>query len=281
MELVPGPTLADRLAAGPLAPKEALEVCRQVAEALEAAHAQGVIHRDLKPANIKVTPQGRVKVLDFGLAKALLGDRSEPDFEESPTITRATRDGVALGTPGYMSPEQARGQEQDKRTDVWSFGCVLYEALTGRRAFSGGTASDTLVAVLSEEPDWAALPSTTPAGVRTLLQRCLRKDAENRLHDMADARIELEEGALGALTLAPASRLAPAPLPRGHRPCRRSRSYPSTWPRSRSRRATWVSGSPTTSPRTSRTSKASRCGPRVLSSPCGVRAWTSRRRVGR
>src|SRR5262245_2162788 len=214
MELVPGRTLADRLAGGPLAPKEALEVCRQVAEALEAAHAKGVIHRDLKPANIKVTPQGRVKVLDVGLAKALLGDRSEPDSEESPTVTRATRDGVGLGTPGYTSPEQARGQEQDKRTDIWSFGCVLYETLTGRRAFSGRTASDTLVAVLSEEPDWAALPSTIPAGVRTLLQRCLRKDAEHRLHDIADARIELAEGALGAPTLATARGLAPTPLPR-------------------------------------------------------------------
>ena len=198
MELVPGETLAERLSRGAPSVGEALQVCRQVAEALEAAHRKGVVHRDLKPANIKVTPEGRVKVLDFGLAKALGGDPAESDPVESPTMTKgATREGVTLGTPGYMSPEQARGQTLDRRTDVWSFGCLLYEVLTGRPAFVGQTTSDTLVSVLEHEPDWGALPRTTPPAVHSLVHRCTRKDKDQRLHDIADARIELEEALAG------------------------------------------------------------------------------------
>ncbi len=213
MEHVPGPTLAERLSRGALPVQEALHVCRQVAEALEAAHGQGVIHRDLKPANIKVMPQGRVKILDFGLAKSLEGAQSESALVESPTATQVTREGMSLGTPGYMSPEQARGKDHDRRTDIWSFGCVLYETLTGRRAFPGKTSSDTLVAVLGGEPDWGALPTSTPATVRTLLQRCLRKDAEHRLHDIADARSDLEEATAATGSSGPAGGWAPGKRP--------------------------------------------------------------------
>ncbi len=194
LELAPGKTLAERLAAGPLPVEEALSVCRQIAEALEAAHEKGIVHRDLKPANVKVTPEGKVKVLDFGLAKALEGERAEQDASTSPTLSEvATRAGVILGTAPYMSPEQARGKPLDKRTDIWSFGCVLYEMLTGRAAFSGETVSDTIAAILDREPDWKALPNDTPATIRLLLRRCLEKDRNQRLHDIADARIEIED----------------------------------------------------------------------------------------
>ena len=190
LELVPGETLAERLKAGPLEVPEALRVCAQIAEALEAAHERGVIHRDLKPANVKVTPEGKVKVLDFGLAKVQAG----PDLSQGATVSGAgTETGVILGTAPYMSPEQARGKEVDKRSDIWAFGCVLYQLLAGQKAFAGATVSDTIAAILGREPDWQALPTETPVKVRDLLRRCLQKDARRRLRDMGDARIEIEE----------------------------------------------------------------------------------------
>ena len=195
MELVDGETLAERIARGPIAFSEAVALFVQIAEGLEAAHKKGVVHRDLKPANIKITSEGVVKILDFGLAKALQSeeiDRQAP-ASESPTMTKGTALGVILGTAPYMSPEQARGKPIDKRTDVWSFGCCLYEALTGSPAFGGETVSDTIAKLLEREPVWEALPETTPVALRTLLKRCLRKDPPKRLHDIADARIELEE----------------------------------------------------------------------------------------
>jgi Tol biopolymer transport system component len=193
MELVPGENLAQRLSRGPLPVEEGLFVGVQVAEALEAAHAQGVIHRDLKPANIVLTPDGKTKVLDFGLAKA-----SEPSGSSSsslsPTVTSAgTVKGMILGTAAYMSPEQARGKPLDRRTDIWSFGCVLFECLAGGSLYKGESVSDSLGAILHKEPDWSLLPPDTPPTVRLLLRRCLTKDAERRLHDVADARIELEQ----------------------------------------------------------------------------------------
>jgi Tol biopolymer transport system component len=202
LELIEGETLSERLAGGPMPIAEALEVCRQVTDALGAAHDRGVIHRDLKPANIKITPEGRVKVLDFGLAKGSAFLSSSSD-SISPTVgsDTATRTGTIIGTPAYMSPEQARGKSVDKRTDMWSFGCVLYETLTGRRAFAGETVSDSLVAILEREPDWSALPSGTPASIQHLLHRCLEKDPNRRLRDAGDARLEIED----ALAAAPAS----------------------------------------------------------------------------
>jgi serine/threonine-protein kinase len=194
MELVPGETLAERISPRPMPIDETLPLFQQIAEALEAAHENGIIHRDLKPANIKITPDSKAKVLDFGLAKALTDKTTPQNVSESPTITRdATETGVLLGTAPYMSPEQARGKPVDKRTDIWAFGCCLYEALTGKPAFLGDTVSDTLVAVLEREPEWEALAPETPTTIRNLLRRCLRKEAQRRLHDMADARIEIEE----------------------------------------------------------------------------------------
>jgi eukaryotic-like serine/threonine-protein kinase len=193
MELVTGETLAARLTGGPLRVEETLKIAGQIAEALEAAHEKGVIHRDLKPANVKVTPEGRVKVLDFGLAKAFAGD-SALDISEAATLTAAgTEDGRILGTPSYMSPEQARGKAVDKRTDIWAFGCVLYEMLTGKEAFRGETVADTLGGVLEREPEWQVMPATTPAKIRDLSRRCLQKDTQRRLRDIGDARIEIEE----------------------------------------------------------------------------------------
>src|SRR5436190_3789194 len=192
LELVEGETLADRIARGRISLSEALPIAQQIAEALEAAHEKGIVHRDLKPANIKITPSGTVKVLDFGLAKA--GDGTAgANLSRSPTVTvGGTRDGVLLGTAAYMSPEQARGQVVDKRTDIWAFGCVLYEMLTGQTPFGGDTLSDTVVSILDREPDWTLLPNATPIEIRRLLQRCLTKDPQRRIRDIGDARIDLE-----------------------------------------------------------------------------------------
>jgi Tol biopolymer transport system component len=196
MELVQGEDLADRVARGPIPIDEALPIAKQIAEALEAAHEQGIIHRDLKPANIKVRPDGTVKVLDFGLAKALTLDPSAARLHDSPTVTSPammTGAGIILGTAAYMSPEQARGRVVEKRADIWAFGCVLYEMLTGTRAFGGGETSDTIANVLTREPDWSALPPALPASVRTLLRRCLTKEPKRRLDSAAAARLEIED----------------------------------------------------------------------------------------
>jgi serine/threonine-protein kinase len=193
LELIEGQTLAERLRVGPVPISEALTIARQIAEALEAAHEKGIVHRDLKPANVAITPDGVVKVLDFGLARGG-ADEAAADLTHSPTVTvGGTRDGVILGTAAYMSPEQARGKAVDKRTDVWAFGCVLFEALTGRRAFTGETVTDVLAAIIEREPDWHLLPAGTSATLTRLLQRCLEKDPKRRLHDIADARIEIDD----------------------------------------------------------------------------------------
>jgi serine/threonine-protein kinase len=195
MELVEGPTLADRIGAGALPLDEALPIARQIVEALEAAHAAGIIHRDLKPANVKVREDGTVKVLDFGLAKAFDRDgASGPGARTSPTISmHATAAGIILGTAAYMSPEQARGRAVDKRADIWAFGAVLYEMLTGRRAFDADDTSDTLALVLTKDPDWTALPASTPASIRRLVRRCLERDPKRRVPDIGVARLEIDE----------------------------------------------------------------------------------------
>jgi tetratricopeptide (TPR) repeat protein len=198
MELVEGEDLAQRLTRGAIPIDEALPIAKQIADALEAAHEQGIIHRDLKPANIKVRANGTVKVLDFGLAKAIEPAGSSPELSQSPTITsRAmTHAGMILGTAAYMSPEQARGTPVDRRTDVWAFGCVLYEILCGRPAFAGETISDTIARVLEREPDWHALPGSIPSRIRDLLRRCLQKDRNRRLRDIVDASVEIGEADL-------------------------------------------------------------------------------------
>ena len=205
MELVPGEDLAERLKRGPIPVEDAIAVARQIAEALEEAHEHGIVHRDLKPANVKLTPDGKVKVLDFGLAKAWSLDPGEAPsgsraaLSQSPTLAHTgTAAGIILGTAAYMSPEQARGKPVDRRADIWAFGVVLFEMLSGRRLFDGETVTDVLAAVVTREPDFASLPAATPAGVRQLLQRCLRKDPKRRLRDIGDARIALEEAVGGA-----------------------------------------------------------------------------------
>ena len=192
LELVEGPTLADRISQGPIPVDEALPIAKQIAEALEAAHEQGVIHRDLKPANIKVREDGTVKVLDFGLAKAL-DTTPEGDPSQSPTLTAAaTQMGVIMGTAAYMSPEQARGKPIDKRADIWAFGVVLLEMLTGRKVFEGEDVSMTLSSVLQREPDWSHLPSAVSPSLSVFLHRCLEKDPKHRVHDVADVRLAME-----------------------------------------------------------------------------------------
>ena len=192
LELVPGDTLAERVAKGPVPVEEALEVCRQIAEGVEAAHEKGVIHRDLKPANVKVTPEGKVKILDFGLAKAFEAEPPVTDISQSPTLTEEmTKAGVILGTAAYMSPEQAKGQPVDKRTDIFAFGCVLYELLTAKRAFAGDTITETIASVLKSEPAWEVLPEGAPWRALDLLRQCFEKDLRERLQHIGDARIQI------------------------------------------------------------------------------------------
>jgi eukaryotic-like serine/threonine-protein kinase len=200
MELIEGEDLSQRIARGPIPIEEVLSMAKQIAEALEAAHEQGIIHRDLKPANIEVTTDGNVKVLDFGLAKLSeplgSGPQAAGSLSLSPTITSPalmTGAGVLLGTAAYMSPEQAKGRPADKRSDVWAFGCVLYEMLTGEAPFARETVSDSIAAILEREPDFARLPSAKPAGLPRLLTRCLAKDRQQRLRDVGDARLEIDE----------------------------------------------------------------------------------------
>ena len=194
MELVEGPTLAERLAQGPLGIAETLALAKGMAEGLEYAHERGIVHRDLKPANVKVTPDGSVKILDFGLAKALDAPIAAAHIANSPTISVAgTQAGLLLGTAAYMAPEQARGHAVDRRADIWAFGCVLYEMLTGGQAFPGATLTDVLAAIVSREPDWDRLPAETPSRLGSLLRRCLRKDPRERLRDIGDARFEIED----------------------------------------------------------------------------------------
>ena len=193
LEMVPGVTLAQRIARGPVPIAEALSIARQIADAVAYAHANSVVHRDLKPANVKITPNGKVKELDFGIAKALSPDLGSFSSDASTVTPADTATGAIIGTPDYMSPEQARAQEADRRTDIWSLGCILYEMLTGQRAFQAQTVADTLAAVLSRYPNWDALPAGTPAQVRALLRPCLQRDRDQRVHEMADVRIEIDD----------------------------------------------------------------------------------------
>ena len=213
MELVEGPTLADRIAQGAVPIDEALHIARQIAEALEAAHEQGIVHRDLKPANIKVRPDGTVKVLDFGLAAVAQGAGAiAADATNSPTLTMAaTRAGVILGTAGYMSPEQAAAKPVDKRADIWSFGVVLWEMLTGTRLFDGESVSHTLADVLRSEIDFDRLPGDTPQSVRVLLRRCLDRDVKARLRDIGEARVALQRYLADPAGARPASAAAVPP----------------------------------------------------------------------
>jgi serine/threonine-protein kinase len=214
MELIPGETLADRIKQGPIPFREALGIATQICEALEAAHDKGIVHRDLKPANIKITPDEKVKVLDFGLAKAYEPESANESVANSPTMISmaATNAGMILGTAAYMSPEQAKGRRVDRRTDIFAFGCVLFEMLTAKRAFDGDDVTDILSAVLRMEPDWSLLPADLPPAVTTLLRLCLEKNARNRRSDATDVRIDIEQA------LQQPSGVAPAPAETRHRP---------------------------------------------------------------
>ncbi|HKW15840.1 MAG TPA: protein kinase, partial [Candidatus Krumholzibacteria bacterium] len=219
LELVEGDDLATRLASGPIPVKEALPIARQVADAIESAHDQGIVHRDLKPANVVVTPGGVVKVLDFGLAKAIETDASNSNLSHSPTLlgSSPTMAGVILGTAAYMSPEQARGKRVDRRADIFAFGCLFFEMLTGRQAFSGETVSDTLAAVLRAEPEWSLLPQDTPRAIVKLLKRCLEKDPRQRLRDIGEARIVIEAVERGVEIDEPGNAAASAAAPAASR----------------------------------------------------------------
>ena len=201
MELVEGETLTERIARGPSAMSEMLSIARQIAEALEAAHDQGVIHRDLKPANIKVRPDGTVKVLDFGLAKSVQHTASEGD-ERMKSGDPSTIPGMILGTTAYMAPEQARQKPVDRRVDIWALGCVMFEMLTGQPAFTGETPSDVLVKIIEHEPNWEALPATTPPAIRRLLSRCLEKSARHRIDSAAVVRLEIDDAERGPASVA-------------------------------------------------------------------------------
>ena len=202
--------IAELLARGPMDAHEAVNICCQIAEGLEAAHENGIIHRDLKPANEMITPGGKVKILDFGLARALRDPAVSEDLSHSPEAPeQETKAGTVLGTKSYMSPEQAKGKPVDRRADIWAFGCVLYECLTGKRVFQGDTVTETIAAILKEDPDWQALPASVPGNVRAVLRRCLQKDPSHRLRDVGDARIEIGEPSLPPSEPVPAARRVP------------------------------------------------------------------------
>ena len=216
LELVEGETLAERIERGRISIDEAMSIARQIVDAVEAAHEEGIIHRDLKPSNIKVSSDHTVKVLDFGLAKAWDTRQNKAYLSDAPTLTSTSIPGMILGTPAYMSPEQARGEETDRTTDVWAFGCVLYEMLTGSAVFKGPTAAEVLAEVIKTDPDWNRLPAETPAPIRRLLRRCLQKDQKKRLQCIGDARLELADALNPAAEVAPpADRVSSARSSRG------------------------------------------------------------------
>ena len=213
LELVEGPTLAERIAEGPIPVEETLQITLEIAQALEAAHEKGIIHRDLKPANVKITPEGTVKVLDFGLAKALETELSERELAASPTLTlEATQEGIILGTAAYMSPEQARGKVVDKRTDIWTFGLVLFEMLTGKGMYAGRSFTETIASVIHQDLSLEGLPEDTPWRIRDLMERCLRKNPRMRLQHMGDARIEIHQASNDPRGTNPVELEKPMPL---------------------------------------------------------------------